>query len=153
MEYFITKQKLSELEKEYRNIEERIRLELSEGTPSLLEGSDLNPDFASYEEELETNRARLEEIDNILKHHVIIKKPAEKDRNKVFLGAHVVLKNDNHKTEYRIVGTIEANPFEGKISDASPAGRAFMGKAVGDTVCVGPTNSVYKILEVNYEEV
>lgn len=152
MEYFITKQKLKELEKEYEELKRTIRLELSEEKPSLLEGSDLNIDFASYEQELEDNRSRFERIENILKNYKIIKKPAEADRNKIFLGASVVLKSDNHKAEYKIVGTLEADPFEGKISDESPVGKAFIGKVVGDTVCIGPSNSVYKILEVNYEE-
>lgn len=151
MEYYITKEKLKELEDEYRMVREMIRTELGQ-SPSLLEGGDLNPEFTSYEEELSETANRIEELENILKNYRIIKSPPKEDRNKVFLGAHVVLKNDDHKAEYRIVGTLEANPFEGKISNESPAGKAFIGKTVGDVISVGPSNATYKILEVNYED-
>jgi transcription elongation factor GreA len=153
MEYFITKEKLKELEKEYNELKEIVKTEISGDAPVLLEGSDLNPEFASFEEKLSNNTNRLEEIEMILKNHKLISKPPASERNKVFLGANVVLKNDKHKAEYRIVGTLEANPFEGKISNESPVGKAFIGKTVGDTISVGPANSVYKILEVNYEDV
>jgi len=46
---------------------------------------------------------------------------------------------------------LEANPFEGKISNESPAGRAFLGKEVGDTVSVG--SNLYQIIKINYEEI
>jgi transcription elongation factor GreA len=152
MEYFITKQKLKELEHELEHLKKMIKEETAREVPSLLESGDLNPDFTSYEEALEQNQNRLEEIENILKNHKIIKKPPKEERNKVFLGASITLKNDKHKTEYKIVGTLEANPFEGKISDVSPAGRAFIGKSVGEVVSVGPAQATYQILEINYED-
>ena len=129
-----------------------IKDEIAKEVPSLLESGDLNPDFTSYEEVLEQNQNRLEEIENILKNHQIIKKPPKEERDKIFLGANVVLRNDKHKTEYKIVGTLEANPFEGKISDESPAGKAFLGKTVGEVVSVGPAQATYQILEINYED-
>jgi len=45
--------------------------------------------------------------------------------------------NLSQEKQFKIVGTLEANPFEGKISNESPVGRAFLGKKVGDTVSVG----------------
>lgn len=152
MQYFITKQKLKELEHEHEHLRQMIKKETAREVPTLLESGDLNPDFTSYEEALEQNQNRIEEIENILKNHQIIKKPPKEERNKVFLGASVILKNDKHKAEYKIVGTLEANPFEGKISDESPAGKAFIGKAVGEVVSVGPTKAIYQILEINYED-
>ncbi|MCK9578425.1 GreA/GreB family elongation factor [bacterium] len=152
MQYFITKQKLKELEIEYEHLKKMIKDEIAKEVPSLLESGDLNPDFTSYEEVLEQNQNRLEEIENILKNHQIIKKPPKEERDKIFLGANVVLRNDKHKTEYKIVGTLEANPFEGKISDESPAGKAFLGKTVGEVVSVGPAQATYQILEINYED-
>jgi transcription elongation factor GreA len=152
MEYYITKGKLKELKVEYEELKNVIRNELSGQSPALLEGGDLNPEFTSYEEEVENTTQRLEEVEMILNNYKIIGKPSAADRDKICLGAHVVLKNDNHKAEYRIVGTLEANPFEGKISDESPVGKAFIGKTVGDIISVGPSNSTYKILEINYED-
>jgi len=152
MEYYITKQKLKELEKEHQAIKENLKKELSENSPNLLEGGDLNPDFTSYEEDLMEKNSRLEEIEAILSNHKIINKPPASERNKVHLGAHVVLSNNHQKEEYRIVGTLEANPFEGKISNESPVGKAFIGKNIGDTVSIGPNNLMYQILAINYED-
>jgi len=152
MHYFITKQKLKELENEYEHLKKMIKEEVAQEVPTLLESGDLNPDFTSYEEVLEQNQNRLEEIENILKNHQIIKKPPKEERDRVCLGANITLKNDKHKTEYKIVGTLEANPFEGKISDESPAGKAFIGKTVGEVVSVGPAHATYQILEINYED-
>lgn len=153
MKYFITKQKLKELEHEYEHIKQMIKEEIAREIPSLLESGDLNPDFTSYEEVLEQNHNRLEEIENILKNHEIIKKPPKEERNKVFLGANILLKNNEAKTEFKIVGTLEANPFEGKISDSSPAGQAFIGKTIGEVVSVGPAQSTYQILDIRYEDI
>jgi transcription elongation factor GreA len=148
--YYLTKKKLEEIEQEYENLKKAKRENFSQAAPSFFEGEDLNPDFAFYEENMEGLNARVEELEAILKNHVIITRPEDKD--KVSLGASVVLKeNLSKEQQFKIVGTLEANPFEGKISDESPAGRAFLGKRVGDTVSVGA--NLYKILKINYEEV
>jgi len=89
-------------------------------------------------------------LESILKNHALISNPVEKD--KVSLGASLVLKeNLSQEKQFKIVGTLEANPFEGKISNESPAGRAFLGKEVGDTVSVG--SNLYQIIKINYEEI
>ena len=41
-------------------------------------------------------------------------------------------KNNGHTKEYAIVGAVEANPLEGKISDESPIGQSILGKQVGE---------------------
>ena len=56
----------------------------------------------------------------------------------------------NEELEYKIVGSTEANPMEGKISDESPLGKALLGKKVGDEVIVdAPAGELkYKILKI-----
>jgi transcription elongation factor GreA len=118
-----------------------------------LEGSDTNPDFAIYQETLDELNSRMEELENVLKNHQIIAAPPAKDRDKVYLGAKIFLKDNKSKeAQFKLVGTIEANPFEGKISNESPAGMAFLGKKAGDTVQIGPSNINYKILKIQYED-
>jgi len=147
--YYLTKKKMEEMEEEYENLKKIKRENFSQDAPSFFEGEDLNPDFAFYEENLEGLNARIEELETVLKNHVIIARPPDKD--KVYLGASVLLKENLSKEQrFKIVGTLEANPFEGKISNESPAGQAFLGKRVGDTVSVG--TNLYKILKINYEE-
>ncbi len=148
--YYLTKKKLEEIEQEHENLKKIKREKFSQGAPSFFEGEDLNPDFTFYEENMEGLNARIEELEAILKNHVIITRP--EDENRVGLGASVILKENLLKEQqFKIVGTLEANPFEGKISNESPAGRAFLGKRVGDMVSVGA--NLYKILKINYEEV
>jgi transcription elongation factor GreA len=51
-----------------------------------------------------------------------------------------------------IVGTLEANPSEGKISNESPVGKALLGKKVGDEIVItSPINVKYKIKKIRYE--
>jgi transcription elongation factor GreA len=151
--YFITKEKRKELEREHESIKKALQEETFNGVPNFLEGSDTNPDFAIYQETLDELNSRMEELENVLKNHQIIAAPPAKDRDKVYLGAKIFLKdNQSKEAQFKLVGTIEANPFEGKISNESPAGMAFLGKKAGDTVQIGPSNINYKILKIQYED-
>ncbi len=148
--YYLTKKKLEELEQEYENLKKLKQEKFKEGAPAFFEGEDINPEFTSYEEGMEGLNARLEELESILKNYILIASPL--DKSKVSLGASVILKeNFSQEKQFKIVGTLEANPFEGKISNESPAGRAFLGKEVGDTVSVG--SNLYQIIKINYEEI
>jgi transcription elongation factor GreA len=118
----------------------------------MLEGDTLNPDYSFYKENLDELEMRIEELDNILKNYKIIKKPGKSEQNTVSLGAKVVLKNGSAKhEEYKIVGTLEADPFKGLISNESPLGMSFIGKKVGESVSFNGSGS-YKILKIQYEE-
>jgi len=125
--YYLTKKKLEELEQEYENLKKLKQEKFKEGAPAFFEGEDINPEFTSYEEGMEGLNARLEELESILKNYILIASPL--DKSKVSLGASVILKeNFSQEKQFKIVGTLEANPFEGKISNESPAGRAFWAK-------------------------
>jgi transcription elongation factor GreA len=152
--YYLTKNKLKEIEKEYQVIKTALQEEAAEGIPSFLEGGDPNPDFYLFEANFEDLNSRAEELENILKNYKIIQSPVKQDRDKVQLGAQVVCKNgETEETEYKIVGTIEANPFEGKISNESPVGMALIGKKVGDIINIPEIRKEYKILKIQYGEI
>ena len=74
----------------------------------------------------------ISEIENILQNVEIIKKP--RGAAKVQLGSHVKLKAGGKTKEFQVVGTVEADPLSGKISDESPIGQALLDKKVGDKV-------------------
>jgi transcription elongation factor GreA len=149
--YYISKKKLKEIEEELENLKKIRKESFSSNSPNIFEGEDINPDFTSYQDDLSNLDFRVEELENILKNYIIIEAPEEKD--KVNLGASVIFKNGSSKEEeLKIVGTLEANPFEGKISNESPVGMAFLGKKIGDVVLVGENNS-YKITNIRYEEI
>ncbi|MFI5212690.1 MAG: GreA/GreB family elongation factor, partial [Candidatus Saccharimonadales bacterium] len=73
--------------------------------------------------------SRIAEIEDIILNAELIK--ATKS-SKVILGSKVELKTGKKTVSYTIVGPVEANPLEGKISNESPIGVALMGKKVGD---------------------
>ena len=111
------------------------RSELSEAIATARSQGDLaeNAEYHEAKEEQGRQEGRIEEIENILQNSEIIKAP--KGDSKVALGSKVKLKSEDGKTkEFQVVGTVEADPLSGKISDESPIGKALMGKKVGEDV-------------------
>jgi transcription elongation factor GreA len=108
-----------------------------------------NAEYQSAMAEKERNEARISEIENILQSVEIIKKP--RGDSKVQLGSSVTLKAAGKTKEFQVVGTVEADPLSGKISDESPIGQALIGKAVGDKVEIKtPAETVaYKIASIS----
>lgn len=68
----------------------------------------------------------------------------------VSLGSSVVVDDGNERREFKIVGRLEANPVDGKMSDESPIGTALLGKKAGELVKIAvPDGKVtYRILEI-----
>jgi transcription elongation factor GreA len=67
----------------------------------------------------------------------------------------VTLEGSGRKKEFQVVGTVEADPLEGKISDESPIGQALMGKKVGEEVEIKtPAETAsYKIVSIAYSAI
>ena len=110
------------------------RPEITERIKTAREMGDLseNAEYASAKNEQATAEARISEIEHILKNVDFIQAPKKGD--KVHIGSKVVLTSHKGNKEFQVVGTVEADPLAGKISDESPIGRALLGKAVGDDV-------------------
>jgi len=108
-----------------------------------------NAEYQAARAEQDRNEARISELEHILQNVEIIKKP--KVAGKVQLGSVVKLKNNGKTKEFQVVGTVEADPLSGKISDESPICQALLGKAVGDSVeLVTPAESItYKVIEIS----
>ena len=92
-----------------------------------------NADYDAARDEQARLNARSLELENIIKNHKIIEVDKSK---KVSIGKNVnITYVDLGKTfDFAIVGTIEADPINGKISSESPLGKALMGAKKGDTV-------------------
>lgn len=151
--FHITKEKLRALKKEYEELVDfEHKKSLALEAPKILESEDLNPEFVSFQEDVGFLRSRIDELKNILDHHELIKKPAKGRQNFVDLGAKVGISVDGQKDEFFIVGTLEANPALGKISNESPVGKALLGHKIGDVVVVNsPIKIAYKIRNIKYE--
>ncbi len=151
--FYITKAKLQELQKEY---EELLDFERSKAAaqeaPKIFESEDINPEFLSFQEDMSFLRSRIDELKNILDHYELIKKPAKSSQGLVGLGAKVKVDINGLKDEFIIVGTLEANPALGKISNESPVGKALLGRKVGDDIVIpSPIKTTYKIKGIKYE--
>ncbi len=95
--------------------------------------------------------SRIAEVENILANYVVIEEH-EEDPDSVRLGSRIRVKDlefDEEET-YQVVGSQEADPMNGRISEDSPFGRALLGRAVGDKVQVDAPAGVlrYQILEI-----
>ena len=146
--YQITTEGKLELEKELEELKAR-RLEVAEKIAAARDYGDLseNAEYDSAREEQGVVETRIAEIEDILMNAEEIK---AKKGGKIHLGSRVTLKNGTTK-EYTIVGPVEADPVNGKISDQSPIGVALMGKTEGDKVTIStPKGDVeYKIVSVS----
>jgi transcription elongation factor GreA len=107
-----------------------------------------NAEYQSAKAEQERNESRISEVENILKNVEIIKKPRG---TKVQLGSRVKLRGNGKTKEFQVVGTVEADPLSGKISDESPIGRALIDQKVGDKVEIKtPVETAsYKIVSIS----
>ena len=127
------------------------RAEIADAIKTARELGDLaeNAEYQSALAEKDRNEDRITEIENILQNVEIIKKP--RGAGQVQLGSVVKLKGQGGKAkEFQVVGTVEADPLSGKISDESPIDQALLGRQVGETVKITtPTDTTaYKVVEI-----
>ena len=94
-----------------------------------------NAEYDAARNDQAKNETRIRELEELIQHAVVVDDSAI-DGSVVGLGSFVKVEKDGKEAEYKIVGSNEANPFENKISDMSPIGRALVGAKVGDTVKV-----------------
>lgn len=89
-----------------------------------------NEEYSSARNEQKMAEGRILEIQDILKNAKVIRGGK---RDSVVLGAVVTLDMGGREVTYTLVGATEANPLEGKISDASPIGKALKGHKAGES--------------------
>lgn len=95
---------------------------------------------------------KFEELSTILKTYELIELPPKHRQNIVHLGATVVVEVDGQIDEFTILGTLEANPSIGKISNESPVGRALLSHKAGEEIIISSNiKTIYKIKEIRYE--
>ena len=132
--YQITDEGKQKLEQELELLKSR-RGEIAEKIAAARDFGDLseNAEYDAAREEQGLVETRVAEIEDILQNSEIIK--ASKSSS-VGLGSTVDLESKDKQVTYKIVGPVEANPLEGKISNESPIGKQLMGKKVGDKVTI-----------------
>ena len=110
-----------------------------------------NTPLEAAREQLGHVEARIRQIENTLR-VVVIVDPSKRLGKSVSIGSKVALKNvaSGKKTKYTVVSATEANPLEGKISDASPVGKSLLGHKANQQIKVStPSGTLrYLILKV-----
>lgn len=149
-QFHLTAKGIEELKAEVEHLKSQ-RGDVAERIKTAREFGDLseNAEYSAARQEQEKNESRIAEIEHILENVVEIKQP--KNKNKVELGNTVELKNSSGSKTFTIVGSVEADPLSGKISDESPIGKALIGKKLGDDVeIVTPAKTTnYKIASIS----
>ena len=143
----------------YIEIENRLNKLREEDRPRIIQAikearaqGDLseNADYDAAREEQAKVEAEIKDLEYMIEHAVIIE--AAKT-GVVGLGSVVKIEyvGDDDTDEYKIVGSLEADPFDNKISDESPIGKALCGSKVGDIVSIESPNGSYevKIISIN----
>lgn len=150
-EIYLTKQGLKRMKEEYKELQKIKRNRTSKKSPRLLSSDDLNAEYLSFQQDLEFLETRLFELERILKRAQLIKIPPKEKQNIINLGAKVLVEVEGQTDEFEIVGTLEASPSIGKLSNESPVGKALLGHKVRDKVVVSSsTRTVYKIKRIKY---
>ena len=150
--FYLTQEGLERLKKEFKDLKE-LKLAKTRGeSPKILHSEDLNPEYLAFQEDLSFLEIRVAELENILKNAELIKPPSKEKQNIVNLGATILVEVDGQNDEFTLVGSLEANPSLGKISNESPVGRALLGHRVRDEVFVSsPIRTTYKIKKIKYK--
>lgn len=133
-QYQITAEGKQELEKELEQLKAR-RGDVAEKISDARDFGDLseNAEYDAAREEQGLLETRIAEIEEILTYAEIIK---SNGKGIIGLGSQVDLTLDGKTVTYTVVGPVEADPLEGKISNESPIGTALFGKKVGDTATI-----------------
>lgn len=141
---------LRAVEEELENLKTVKRKEVAEKIKVARGYGDLseNSEYDEAKNEQGFVESRIAELEKMLKHARVIDEN-ELSNDVVSVGSHVVIRDeDGEAEEYDIVGSTEADPMNGKISDESPVGAALIGHAAGDRVEIALPSGVSVVYEV-----
>lgn len=133
---YVTKEKLEELKAELQHLKTVRRLEVAERLKRAKELGDLseNSEYFEAREEQAVMEGRILELEDTIKNAELIEKSPSTGIVKV--GSTVVVEKGGQQRKFVIVGSNEANPATGLISNESPMGKVFLDKKVGDVAMV-----------------
>lgn len=148
--HLLTKEGLEKLQKELDVLEKTKRPEVIERIQEAVAHGDLseNADYAQAKEEQAMIEARIMQLEEMIKNAEIIS--ASHQKNIITVGSTVKVRVGDEVKIYTIVGSGEANPSAGRISNESLVGRSLLGAKIGNRVVAstpaGPKN--YEVLEI-----
>ncbi len=130
--YLLTPEGLQKMQEELKNLVNDKRKEVIERIREAAAHGDLseNADYAQAREEQSFIEGRIQEIEDVIKNAEII--TTNSHGSVVTIGSTVIVKASGQEKKYTIVGSNEANPKEGKISNESLVGKALLGKKANE---------------------
>lgn len=133
---YISEEGLDKLKKQLDDLKTVKRQEITERLEEAKKMGDLseNAEYTEAREAQEFNEREIAELEELVKKAVVIGKP--KDKDEIQIGSTFVAKSHSKEYEFTIVGSEEADPVSGKISNESPLGKSFLGNKKGDEVKV-----------------
>ncbi len=147
---YLTPERFNELKEEVEKLKGEGRVRVAEHLKRAKEYGDLseNAEYAEAREEQNLIESRIFELEALLKRATMIEK--EGPGSAVRVGSTVAVEKNGKTMRYTIVGPYDAKPDEGKISDESPLGKAFLNHSVGDAVNVTTPSgkTTYKITKI-----
>ncbi len=150
---YLTKEGEEQLRKELERLKGPVRQDIAKRLKAAIEMGDLseNAEYISTKEEQGFIEGRIQEIEYVLRNAVIIEERSG-GYDTVKVGAKVTVQEDDFPPEvYQVVGSKEADPANGRISNESPIGQAILGKSVGDEVEVNTPGGALKLNIVDIE--
>lgn len=136
----------AEVEEELAKLREEDRPRIIQAIKEARAQGDLseNADYDAAREEQAKTESRIKELEYMLEHATIVK---ESKKGVCNLGSVVTIEyvDDGDTDEYKIVGSLEANILENKISDESAMGAALCGHKVSDIVTIESPNGAYDV--------
>ncbi len=148
--FILTPEGLDEIKREYDELVKERRPEVVARIERARDFGDLaeNSEYDAAKEEQALVETRISQLEDVL-HSTQIIKAAEKT-DFVVIGSTVVVEIDGQPDEFKVVGTMEADPAKRLISNESPVGAALLGAKVGEVVDVTTPiiRAKYKILGI-----
>ena len=141
---YVTKEGLEKMKAELEQLESIERPKITQQIAEARDKGDLseNAEYDSARTEQGILESRILELEQMIENAVIVE---EISKDKVSVGCTVTLKIDGEKEVYTIVGMIEADPFNNKISYESPIAKAILDKKVKDKAMVDTPNGKYEV--------
>lgn len=150
MNVYVSFEGLGKLRRELEELKTVKRREIAERLEAAKALGDLSEN-AEYQEAKEAQslaEAEIQELEDVLRNAVVIRKPTS--ARTVQIGSAIEVESGRGRENFTIVGSEEADPTAGRISNESPMGRAFLGREVGDVISIktpGGSES-YKIRKI-----
>lgn len=147
----LTREGFDRIRKELDELKNVKRKEIAARIQDAKELGDLseNAEYAEAKNEQAFIEGRIIELENLFKTATVIDQPT--DSNVVHVGSTVTVKVKGQERRFTIVGSNEADPTAGKISNASPLGKGFIGHRAGDVVEIRAPAAItqYEIIRIS----